>query len=60
LKSPLPSGSKHILLIDDAVGSRATLNAIAKKLLVGNSNIELIIGFAIVGSINGFEVIREI
>jgi hypothetical protein len=60
LKSPLPSGSKHILLIDDAVGSGATLNEIAKKLLASNPGIELIIGFAIVGSINGFEVIREI
>jgi adenine/guanine phosphoribosyltransferase-like PRPP-binding protein len=60
LKSPLSSGSKNVLLIDDAVGSGATLTEIAKKLLVGSSNVELIVGFAIVGSFNGFEVIREI
>jgi hypothetical protein len=60
LKSPLSSRSKSVLLIDDAVGSGATLNEIAKKLRIGNPGIELIIGFAIVGSINGFEVIRDI
>jgi predicted amidophosphoribosyltransferase len=60
LKSPLSIGSKNVLLIDDAVGSGATLNEIAKKLLVGNPNVESIVGFAIVGSINGFEVVREI
>lgn len=60
LKSPLSVGTKNILLIDDAVGSGATLNETAKKLMVGNPNIASIIGFAIVGSIKGFEVIREI
>lgn len=60
LKSPLSVGAKNILLIDDAVGSGATLNETAKKLLVGNPHIRSIIGFAIVGSIKGFEVIREI
>jgi predicted amidophosphoribosyltransferase len=60
LKSPLSVGTKNILLIDDAVGSGSTLNETAKKLMVGNPNIASIIGFAIVGSIKGFEVIREI
>ena len=60
LKFPLSVDSKNILLIDDAVGSGATLNETAKKLMVGNPNIEAIIGFAIVGSMKGFEVIREI
>jgi hypothetical protein len=60
LKSPLSVGAKSILLIDDAVGSGATLNETAKKLIVGNPNIQSIVGFAIVGSIKGFEVVREI
>lgn len=50
----------NVLLIDDAVGSGATLEETAKKLkqlkLVSGS----IIGFAIVGSMKGFEVIREV
>jgi anti-anti-sigma regulatory factor len=50
----------NILLIDDAVGSGATLNETAaqikrKKLCKGN-----IIGLAIVGSFKGFDVINEI
>ncbi len=60
LKSPLAAHYKKLLLIDDAVGSGATFNEIAKKLLFANPSIETIIGFAIVGSVNGFEVIREI
>jgi hypothetical protein len=60
LKSPLSASCKKLLLIDDAVGSGATLNEIAKKLRFANPSIEQIIGFAIVGSVNGFEVIREI
>lgn len=60
LKSVLPLGAQNILLIDDAVGSGATLNEIAKKLHPGNLNKKTIVGFAIVGSIKGFEVIREV
>lgn len=59
-KSLLPLGAQNILLIDDAVGSGATLNETAKKLHSGNLNKKTIIGFAIVGSIKGFEVIREV
>ena len=50
--------SNKILLIDDAVGSGSTLEETAKKLKArGAKNV---IGFAIVGSYKGFEVIREI
>src|SRR5690606_21699959 len=44
---------KTILLIDDAVGSGATLNQIAKKLLA-KEIAEKVIGLAIVGSFKGF------
>lgn len=52
---------KHhrILLIDDAVGSGATLNESAKK-LKQEYQVAEVYGFAIVGSYKGFEVIREI
>lgn len=48
-----------ILLIDDAVGSGASMNEVALKLIrqTGASNI---IGFAVVGSFKGFEIIREV
>jgi len=50
---------KSILLFDDAIGSGATLNETAKK-LKSQLGVEKIIGFAIVGSYKGFEVIREV
>jgi len=48
-----------VLLIDDAIGSGATLNETAKKLKELGMAKE-VIGFAIVGSMKGFEVIREV
>lgn len=50
----------NLLLIDDAVGSGATLNETAKKLKTEGWVSQKIIGFAIVGSYKGFDVISEI
>jgi len=50
---------RRVLLIDDAVGSASTLNETAKKLK--NMGIaQEVYGFALVGSLKGFEVIREV
>jgi predicted amidophosphoribosyltransferase len=51
---------ENILIIDDAVGSGATLNEVAKK--IRNSGIckGKIIGLAITGSFKGFDVISEV
>ena len=48
-----------VLLIDDAVGSGSSLNETAKK-LISEGLAKSVIGFAIVGSYKGFDVIREI
>jgi DNA-binding Lrp family transcriptional regulator len=48
-----------VLLIDDAVGSASTLNETAKK-LKSMGIAKQVYGFAIVGSLKGFEVIREV
>jgi predicted DNA-binding transcriptional regulator len=48
----------RVLLIDDAVGSGATLNEIAHKLK--DRGASHVIGYAIVGSYKGFEVIKEV
>ena len=50
---------KRILVIDDAVGSGATMNAIAQK-LKSISKTEFICGYAVTGSLKGFDVISEI
>ena len=50
---------KRILVIDDAVGSGATLEAIAEKIKEVNQATK-VHGFAVVGSLKGFEVIREV
>lgn len=57
-----PSGKvfNNVLLIDDAVGSGATFNEIAKKLKKTGIATGKIIGFAVVGSYKGFDVIREV
>lgn len=50
---------KTILLIDDALGSGATMNETAKK--IKNQKLaENVIGLAITGSFSGFEVISEV
>jgi predicted amidophosphoribosyltransferase len=51
---------KNILLIDDAVGSGASLNETAKKLKPLLPPSGKIFGFAITGSYKGFDVIREV
>lgn len=50
---------KNVLIFDDAVGSGATLQAMAGKLKKMNPKIKTI-GYAIVGSLKGFEVIKEV
>ena len=55
---PAKIAAKNILLIDDAVGSGATLNEISAKLKFKGA--KKIIGYAIVGSYKGFEVIKEV
>lgn len=51
---------KNILLVDDAVGSGATLNETAKKIRERKICKGKIIGLAIVGSFKGFDVISEV
>lgn len=50
---------KNILLIDDAVGSGATLNEIAKK-IKEKGIAKKVVSLAITGSFRGFDVISEI
>jgi len=50
----------NILLIDDAVGSGATLNETAKKIKNKKFVSGKIIGLAITGSFKGFDVISEV
>lgn len=49
----------RILLIDDAIGSGATLNQVACKIKKAGITKE-VYGFAITGSVKGFDVISEI
>jgi DNA-binding Lrp family transcriptional regulator len=57
----VPAQKKYdtILIIDDAVGSGATINEIALKIKEKNIS-KKIIGLAITGSYKGFEVISEL
>ncbi len=50
---------KHILLIDDAVGSGSTLNQIAGK-LKKKKIAKKVTGLAVVGSFKGFDVITDV
>ena len=50
---------KTLLLIDDFTGSGSTLNEVAKK-CKEQSLTEKVIGLTLTGSINGFDVLREI
>jgi len=54
-----PERPKRILLIDDAVGSGATINETGKKLKEAGLA-KVVIGFALVSSFKGFDVLREI
>jgi len=50
----------NVLIIDDATGSGATLNETAKKIRnIAKGNIK-IIGYSVVGSFKGFDVISEV
>lgn len=51
---------QNILLVDDALGSGATLNEVAKKIRQKGICKGKIIGFVITGSFKGFEVISEV
>lgn len=51
---------RNILLIDDAVGSGATLNETAKKIREQKLATGSIIGLSITGSYKGFDVISEV
>lgn len=51
---------KNILIIDDAVGSGATLNETAKKIIKKKICSGKIIGLVVTGSFKGFDVISEV
>ncbi|KUK49629.1 MAG: hypothetical protein XD75_0378 [Parcubacteria bacterium 33_209] len=53
-------GHRNVLIIDDAVGSGATLNVVGEKIKKANINKGKIIGLAITGSYKGFDVISEV
>jgi DNA-binding Lrp family transcriptional regulator len=50
----------NILILDDAIGSGSTLNEVAKKIKQKGICDGKIIGIAITGSSNGFDVISEV
>lgn len=50
---------KSVLIIDDAIGSGASMNEVAKKLKKAKIT-ERVIGFSLIGSYKGFDVIRGI
>ena len=50
--------AENVLLIDDALGSGATLNETAAKLK--GKGVRRVVGFVLVGSLKGFEVLSEV
>lgn len=50
---------KHLLLIDDAVGSGSTINQVARK-IKQKGIAEKVTGQAVIGSFPGFDVITDI
>lgn len=54
------NGYNNILIIDDAIGSGATMNETAKQIKDKKLCKKSIIGLAITGSFKGFEVISEV
>jgi len=52
--------NSNVLIIDDATGSGATLNEIAKKIRKIAPKEIKIIGYSVVGSFKGFDVISEV
>ena len=57
--SPSQKIENFVLLLDDATGSGATLNETARKIKNINEDC-FVVGYSIVGSIKGFDVINEI
>ncbi|MFH1661663.1 MAG: hypothetical protein ABIA02_01010 [Candidatus Falkowbacteria bacterium] len=57
---PDQPSQKNILLIDDAIGSGATMNETAKKIKGKKVAKNKIIGLALTGSFKGFDVISEV
>ena len=58
--NPTQIVNSNVLIIDDATGSGATLNETAKKIKnITNKKIK-IIGYSVVGSFKGFDVISEV
>ena len=51
---------KNILLIDDAIGSGATINETSRKIREQNICSSQLVGLAITGSFKGFDVISEV
>jgi len=57
---PTQSIDGNVLLIDDATGSGATLNEVSKKIRKLSTKKIKIIGYTVVGSYKGFDVISEV
>ncbi|NCN95811.1 MAG: hypothetical protein GW917_03745, partial [Bdellovibrionales bacterium] len=56
---PYPFKSKNVLIIDDAIGSGATVNELA-RILKEKHGVESCHAYAIVGSYKGFDVISAV